>query len=159
MDKTQFSVFKYRHGDRLSIGLVRLLLIVLGLVAGILGLVLAFPVGAVLFVVPLVIYFSTPRKLLIGPRYLICGRAIVYYGNVVHVALDENEGILRLRSANDREFVLERGKFPTNARKTDKIARNKAAKFGKVSAKLIEKILRASPAVELVGISRAAYQH
>ena len=40
---------------------------------------------------------------------------------------------------------VERERFPTNARKKDKIAINKAAKFSKVSARIVEKVRRATP--------------
>ena len=48
-------------------------------------------------------------------------------------------------------FAIERERFPTNARKTAKIAANKEAKFAKVAEKLIAKIRHASPAVEVSG--------
>ena len=44
---------------------------------------------------------------------------------------------------------LERDKFPTNARKPDKITRNKATKFEKVSARIVEHVRKAAPATPL----------
>ena len=55
-------------------------------------------------------------------------------------------------SASGKQFVLERERFPTNARKTGKIAHNRAVKFDKVSAKIVEKVCKASPAVERLGV-------
>jgi hypothetical protein len=76
----------------------------------------------------------------------------VYYGNVRRLTLSQARDSLQVQSANGRVFVLERDKFPTSARKTDKIARNRAAKFDKVSGKIIEKVRKAVPNVELSGI-------
>jgi hypothetical protein len=78
--------------------------------------VLAFPFGAALWLVPLILWFSGPRQLQLGPRYLLCGNAIVYYGNVTRLTLSRAQGSLRLQSANGQVFVLERDKFPTGAR-------------------------------------------
>ena len=47
--------------------------------------------------------------------------------------------------------MLERDKFPTGARKADKIKKNKAAKFDKVSSKIIEKVKKAAPRVDMIG--------
>lgn len=92
-----------------------------------------------------------PRQLALGPRYLVCGEVIVYYGNVDKIVVDRDGGRLTLISASDRRFTIERERFPTGARKTHKIAANKAAKFAKVAAKLVEKVRHASPAVEVSG--------
>lgn len=158
MDLQKFSVFKYQHKGRGGISAQRWRAIKLTLGIALLAAAIFFPVGAVAFLLPLVAYATAPKMLYIGPRYLICGDAIVYFNNVSAMARDESAGTLRLVSANERGFVLERDKFPTNARKEHKIAANKAGKFAKASAKLIDKVLKASPQVELSGITRAASQ-
>jgi hypothetical protein len=101
--------------------------------------------------VPLIAWFSAPRQLLLGPRYLLCGNAIVYFGNVKRMTLTRSQGKLRLECTNGKAFVLERDKFPTGARKTDKIAKNKAKKFDKVSSKIMEKVRAASANVVMIG--------
>ena len=60
----------------------------------------------------------------------------------------------RLTIGELRDECDDRGiAFPTNARKSHKIAANKAAKFSKVSQKLIERVRHASPSVELSGVA------
>lgn len=154
MDTAPYVEYKYQHGDRAALSAARRFWLLAFLAVALLGSIFAFPAGIALWLIPLVIYASNAKKLYIGPRYLVCGQAIVYYANVLKVRLDEGEGTLALVCANDRAFVLDRAKFPTNARKSDKIARNKALKFGKVADKLIERVRRASPAAEFSGIAK-----
>mgnify|MGYP003491276646 CR=1 FL=1 len=46
--------------------------------------------------------------------------------------------------ANGESFALDRSKFPTGARTAAKLTKNKAAKFDKVSAKIIDKVTKAT---------------
>ena len=154
MTPTEFSQFKYQHSDTatrsparrwftgISFGLA-LLIFVSGY--------LVFPVSLVPLLVPLIAWTTASRQLLLGPRYLLCGKTIVYYANVNRLTLSGANGTLRLQSQNGKSFVLERDKFPTGARKADKIKKNKAAKFDKVSSKIIEKVRKAAPKVDLIG--------
>ena len=151
MTPTAFATFKYQHSDRISRSTQRMVFAGASLVVALLATALVFPFGAVLLLVPLVAWFSVPRQLLLGPRYLLCGNAIVYFGNVKRMTLARAQGKLRLECTNGRSFVLERDKFPTGARKADKIAKNKAKKFDKVSAKIMEKVRAASANVVLIG--------
>lgn len=154
MSAPSFATWKYQHpgpgyrsrGQRIAA--------VAFAAAGIVVAALGFFPALGLVVVALFVGFASRRKIAIGPRYLICGQAIVYYRNVARMQLDEGAGTLLLATAGDLSFVLERDKFPTNARKTPKVARNKAEKFAKVSRNLIAKVLRDAPAVETTGIPR-----
>jgi hypothetical protein len=102
--------------------------------------------GAVVAVAVLVLVLSRSQKVIaIGPRYLICGAQIVYFGNVTAAVLDVPNGRLRLTSASGHWFVLERRRFPTNARKPDKIARNTGAKFTRVADRILAAVRRAAP--------------
>lgn len=156
MDETRFASWKYNHPGAGYRTPGRLVGIAVSAVAAIVGLVAFLPIGIFLAALALAVAFSTSKKLLVGPRYAICGPSLVYYNNVVDMSLDEAAGILRLVSANQQSFVLERDKFPTNARKKDKIARNKAEKFAKVSRNLIGKVLRAAPQVRTNGVPHIA---
>ena len=146
-----FAVFKYKHGSRTGMSPQRRKWATGTTVLAAVGAAALFPGGLALFLVPLLIWLTVPRQLALGPRYLVCGEVIVYYGNVDKVVLDRDGGKLTLVSAGDRHFTIERERFPTGARKTHKIAANKATKFSKVAVKLIEKIRQASPAVEVSG--------
>lgn len=147
---TSFAQFKYPHGGRPLIGPVRRGVMYGGAVLALLATVLAFPLGAVLWLVPVVARLSAARYLQIGPRYLLCGDTIVYFGNVQRMVLARSEGRLSLYGADKgKPLVIERSKFPTNARKPDKIAKNKDTKFEKVSARIIEGVLKAAPGTPL----------
>jgi len=152
MDSTPtagFTHWKYKGGAAQPPGPLRRGLFYATLLIALVVAVAAFPAGLLALAVPLLIRFAVPRQIAIGPRYLLCGNDIVYFGNIDRVVLDEARGRMTLQAGERPCFVLEREKFPTNARKTDKIAANKAAKFAKVSGKLLERVRHASPAVEV----------
>lgn len=88
---------------------------------------------------------TTARYLVMAPRYLICGNQVIYFANVTRADLDSYHGQLRLVTGSGTTFTLERSRFPTGARKPEKIANNTQAKFGKVSQKLLETIRRCAP--------------
>ena len=152
MTPTEFAIFKYEHTDPASLSPLRRRFFFVSLAVAAAATLIMFPFGASLFVVPVVARLLVPRQLPLGPRYLVCGKAIVYYANVKRLVLSRAQGSLRLQSANGQVFVLERDRFPTGARKADKIARNKADKFDKVSTKIVEKVRRAAADVRLVGV-------
>ena len=147
MDQPQLAVFKYKHGGRASLSGKRKAFLVASLILALVLAILAFPAGLLACIVPLIAYFGGPRTLCVGPRYLICGDEIVYYANVKQLKLSEAAGSLSLQTASGKTLLIERAKFPTNARKANKIAANQAAKFNKVSAKIVDKVRRAAPAL------------
>lgn len=151
MTPTEFATFNYQHADRTNPSPKRRWFVYGCLAVAVLATLLAFPVGAATLLVPLIAWLSAPRQLQLGPRYLLCGKSIVYYANVKRVVQSTAKGSLQLQSANGQMFVLERDKFPTGARKADKIAKNKAAKFDKVSAKIIEKVRKANSDADVSG--------
>ena len=152
MTPTEFSTFKYQHADSVSRSKQRKIFALASLVVAVAVIVLTgSPVGIFLLVVPAFAWFSVPRQLLLGPRYLLCGNAIVYFGNVKRMTLTRSQGKLRLECTNGKAFVLERDKFPTGARKKDKIAKNKAKKFDKVAGKIMDKVRAASANVVMMG--------
>ena len=151
MTPTEFASFKYQHADRATRSRKRLIFVGLSLVVALAIAGFAFPAGALALLVPLIAWLSASKQLQLGPRYLLCGNTIVYYGNVRRLTLARAQGSLRVQSVNGQVFVLERDKFPTSARKTDKVAKNKAAKFDKVSGKIIDKVRQTGAQVERVG--------
>ena len=155
MDTKKFSAFKYAHPGGTSISTRRLRVVQAVVAIAVVAGIAFFPAGFLALLIPLAIYLSTPKMLYVGPRYLICGQRIVYFGNVSAITLDESGGRLRLESVSGSPFLLERDKFPSNARKSDKIAANKAKKFEKVSARVIEMIVKISPEVARDGIKHS----
>ncbi len=153
MDLKKFSAFKYNHVGSADLSPRRWHAVYIALAAAVMAAIAAFPFGFLVFLVPLGIFFSVPKRLYIGPRYLICGGVLIYFSNVVRLALDQAAGTLTVISANKNSLVLKRDSFPTNARKSFKIAANKAAKFDKVSARIIGKVRQAAPAADVVGVS------
>ncbi|HSP78201.1 MAG TPA: hypothetical protein VLQ93_06710 [Myxococcaceae bacterium] len=155
MDRKKFAVIKYDHGERMSLGVARRVwLAVLGVLA--VGLLFVFfPLSLVLGLVALVLVIAPPsRQLCLGPRYLICGTKILYYANIQRLALEAERGRLVLESSTGQFLVLEQDRFQTNARKPDKIAANKAARFKKVAQKLVRHVRHASPDAELTGVGK-----
>ena len=155
MTPTEFAQFKYQHADAAVRSVARLWFVGISLGVGLFLLSMrSVPLPLALFAmaVPAVAWFSASRHLLLGPRYLLCGKAIVYYANVKHLSLSRTSGTLRVQSNNGQSFVLERDKFPTAARKAAKIKKNKAAKFDKVADKIIEKVRKAAPGADLSGV-------
>ena len=155
MTPTEFAQFKYQHADAAVRSVARLWFMGISLGVGLILLSMrSVPLPLALFAmaVPAVAWFSASRHLLLGPRYLLCGKAIVYYANVKHLSLSRTSGTLRVQSNNGQSFVLERDKFPTAARKAAKIKKNKAAKFDKVADKIIEKVRKAAHGADLSGV-------
>lgn len=97
----------------------------------------------------LILLFYRPRKLLIGPRYLISGGEIVYFANIQRVDRDDVAGFLTLTPATGAPLIINRDKFPTNARKADKIKRNRANKFAKVAERIIVHVRAANPTADI----------
>lgn len=147
MDESRFATWKYDHQGPGSRSRLQYWFAAGFFAASLLARQI-WPLAIFLFVVTVIILLVTRKKLLINARYLICGAQIIYFANVVRVERDDGAGKLRLVSVNGSKFLLERDKFPTNARKADKIARNKADKFDKVAKHLIERVRRASPSAE-----------
>lgn len=139
-----FARFKYKHADAVELTPARRRAFWIALPVALLVALVFFPLGLGALAVPLLLRFGVQRELLIGPRYLVCGSSIVYYGNVDRVEIDRAAGRLTLMSEGGKRLVLERERFPTNARKRDKIAANQAAKFNKVADKLADKVRHAS---------------
>ena len=149
LEQPQLATFKYKHGTRARLSTQRKVFMAIGLLlAGMLSFV-AFPFAIAAGLVSLIVFFARGRTLAVGPRYLICGDEIVYYANVTQMALNEGQGRLDLTLSSGKRFTLEREQVPTGARKAPKIAANQAAKFNKVSSRIIEKVRRAKP--ELAG--------
>lgn len=155
MTPIEFSTVKYQHSDGTQRSKLRVWVTAACLGGAALSSAFSmFPLGIVLLVVALIAWFSAPRQLLLGPRYLLCGNSIVYFGNVKQMDLSSAQGKLRLDCKNGTSFVLERDKFPTGARKADKIKKNKAAKFDKVSSKIMEKVRTATANAVRTGKSK-----
>ena len=158
MATPDLTIFKYQHADRVVSPGVAWAAFLAFLALAALGIFLLGPPGIALIVVGVLVFgFAWPkRRLCVGMRYLICGNTVVYYGNVRKMVLTHGKGNeLALHWGKNSVFTLERERFPTNARKAEKIQKNKAAKFDKVSNGIIRRVLLAAPTVELVGIDRA----
>ncbi len=144
--------FKYQHGDAGTLPRGRKIAAIVLAVAAVVALFIVLPLGLILAVVALILLFVRDKKLRLAPRYLLCGNTLIYYGNVTRLQLSSAAGTLLIETANGQRFMLDRDKFPTNARKAPKIAANKAAKFAKVSGKIVEKVRSAAPNADIQGI-------
>jgi hypothetical protein len=159
MDATRFSVMNYHHDGPRERGRVSRTLSTVLLLAAVAIAALNFPhpaMAAALF--PLAFWLvlvltAGQQRLYLGSRYLLCGARIVYFGTVRQIELDAAAGWMKLVRGDGQSFVLERERFPTGARKTDKIALNKAAKFDKAATRILARVLRVVPGVTLHGVS------
>lgn len=88
------------------------------------------------------------KPLLIASRYLILGDRIVYYRTVSSAIMDTGMQTLTLGMARGKSVIIAAERFPTNARKPDKIKNNKTAKFRKVADKIINRLHALSPDCE-----------
>jgi hypothetical protein len=104
-------------------------------------LLLLIPVGVFVYVKR----SGCNKPLLIASRYLILDDRIVYYQNVSHAHLNKEKQTLTIYSDRGKNLVIAADKFPTNARKPDKIRINKSAKFEKISERIITKLQSVSP--------------
>ena len=146
------AAFKYKHGDPGKISKARTIGAGALALLGVVSLFFVFQIAAFFLIVAAFLFFKREKKLLIGPRYLLCGNSLVYFANVTRLRYAETEGRLSVECASGKTFVLDRDKFPTGARKADKIKRNKAAKFTKVAGKIVDKVRTAATNAELVGV-------
>ena len=153
-----FVVFKYQHPDPLVKSWVVWVAFWSLLLLFAAAIFFTGPFGIVLTVIgAIVIGKKWPkRQINLGPRYFVCGDTVAYYKNVQRMAM--RPGHLVLFWGDKQSFKLEQQRFPTNARKQQKISANKAQKFAKVSYRIIDRVLAESPKVELVGIDRKTRQ-
>ena len=154
----KLGTFKYDHDDRIPMGWVNWLAGLLCLPLIVAAFTVAAPLGFVAIVATLIfLAIRIPKKQIrLGTRYAIVGNTIVYFRNVRKMEFKAGHD-LTLYWGTDRRLRIEQSRFPTGARKAEKIAKNKAAKFEKVSGKIIDRVLSASPTVALTGIDRRAY--
>ena len=148
MDTSRFNTWKYRHDGPGLRQRWQLPLAAIGFIVSLAAIslpFLAFPA----FIIALLALFVTSRKILLGSRYLICGGDIIYYANVQRIDRDNVAGRLSLSLPDAVPFTLEREKFPTNARKADKIRRNRDAKFAKVADRIVLHVQAANPAADI----------
>jgi len=145
----EFARYKYRSSATTFNPLVAV-----AVVATIAALVAmrATPWALTLLVIPLVIVIRLVRAgsnnlLLIGSRYVIVGSGIVYYQNIARVHLDRERRTLTLTSSRGNTLVLAAERFPTNARKPDKIRLNTGAKFDKAVEKILQRLKEINPDV------------
>ncbi|HYO69798.1 MAG TPA: hypothetical protein VEU33_27350, partial [Archangium sp.] len=142
---------KYDHGEpvRLS-GARRAWLALVAAVA--VGSLFVFPLLSVILLIVIFVVIHQPMRLYVGPRYLICGKKILYYANIQKVSMEAGEGRLILKSSTGRVLVIEQDRFQTGARKPDKIVANKEARFQKVAQKIVRHVRRAAPHAVLTGV-------
>lgn len=149
-------IFRYSHKDKLSFTFKQKFIITILIIFSIFFYLIFFPVMIAFLILTLIytLIVFPKRNIYLTSRYLICGNTIFYYQNINKISLNSNSGTLHIYSDGKEIFKLEKELFPTNARKTDKIANNKNNKFKKVSDKIINKIMESSPDVEIHGVSR-----
>jgi hypothetical protein len=148
MEPREFAIYGYQLDNRMN----KLVGVAIGAVF------VAIPCAAysrwflLLLLVPVGVFVyikrsGIARPLLIASRYVILGDRIIYYRNVTRACLDKEKQTLTINPARGAELVISAEKFPTNARKPDKIRINKTAKFEKVADKIIARLRETSPEI------------
>ncbi len=151
MDRKKFAVIKYDHGERVGLSTARKLCFVVFVVLA-LGSVFIFFPASIFLGVAAAFAAKQPKEIYVGPRYLICGNKVLYYANIQKVILERDVGQLTLESSTGQVLMLDQYRFQSNARKLDKIAAHKEARFNKVALKIVDRVQRASPNAQLKGI-------
>ena len=154
---TPLATFKYDHGDKNPWSWVNWVSALAIVAVAIAGFSVVPPLGIVSLILLTLLWarWLPKRQIRLGIRYAIVGNTIVYFRNVRKMEL--RDGHLTLHWGKDQVLQIERSRFPTNARKDEKIAKNKAAKFEKVCERIIRRVLQAAPGVQLAGIDREAH--
>lgn len=140
-----FAIFKYQPVDKKGIQNYGMALLLVPICIGVFFVRWWLGMGmAVLIVVLWLRHLRADVDLGIGPRYIICGRTLVYFRNITEVHLASNSS-LRLVSCTGKHLQIDLARFPTNARKADKIEKNRQAKFAKVTQKIFIKLAEQAP--------------
>jgi hypothetical protein len=156
MGELNFTSYKYNHGRAQPISRGQVILLTVAVMLIPIAFILFVPFGICVTIMLIAIFFKSRKSLLcIAPRFLTCGPTILYYRNITKIVLQKEPGQLTL-FCGDESLRITQDKFPTGARKPDKIKANTEAKFKKVSDRIIGKVLKVTPDVKLVGIDRAA---
>lgn len=150
MEEPRFATWKYEYKGPGQRNKLQNWLAAAAFAGGLFAWKILIPLAIFLFLIGLIAILFRRKKLMVSPRYVLCGERIVYFANVARIERNDAHGRLCLVSANGSRLDIERDKFPTNARKPDKVLRNKAAKFVKVADHLVERVRRAAPTAEIV---------
>lgn len=90
------------------------------------------------------------HKIFIGNRYVIIGEKIIYYNNLAGIQISgDGSRIYEMISKTNKSYKIELDRFPTNARKSWKIEKNKKDKFEKITTKISNNIQKRAPHVSI----------
>lgn len=147
MESREFALYSYQLDSTMN-SLVGSAIVALFLAIG--GAAALTPWSLLLLLIPVAVFVYVKRSgcskpLLIASRYLILGERIIYFRNVSRAVLDNDKQTLTLSSNTGKSVIIAAEKFPTNARKPDKIRINKGDKFRKVSDKIMARVRALSP--------------
>lgn len=92
-------------------------------------------------------------RISLGPRYMTCGKKIVYYRNINKLEVHEQQGYILISYGSGQSLKILRENFPTKARKADKIRINQQAKFLKLKEKVLSRVRYFAPQAQLVGVN------
>lgn len=87
------------------------------------------------------------HKILVGNRYVIIGEKVIYYNNLAGVQFGSE--YYEMITKTNKRYKIEMERFPTNARKSWKIEKNRKTKFEKITTKISENITKCSPNVTI----------
>ena len=149
MAAKEFAEYKYGTATNYSKGILNF--IAVSLAIGIIFTAINLnPFAIALILIPIIIIVlnkgSAPgNSILIGERYLIIGNNVIYYNNIEKAKHDKNSEKLILSTGDGKSFEINAASFPTNARKPEKIKKNKTDKFQKTLDKIFARLKEKSP--------------
>lgn len=141
MAAKEFAEYKYNAGVASGKTFKYVLIWLLAIGVFVLCIALVMPVLLALLIVPVVLGVfnarsASPNSILIGGRYLVVGNDVVYYNNIDKAHIDKKNRVFTIKTGLGKTVEIKAENFPTDARKPDKIANNKAGKFDKVAEKI-----------------------
>jgi hypothetical protein len=149
MAAKEFPEYKYESGVKSGRGLTIFIIIALSFAILIAGVSLS-PIILILFVIPIYLAVrnaqsGNPDIIYITDRYLIVGNKVIYFSNINESKLDKEKSIMTISTVDGNTIQIGASHFPTNARKPEKIAKNKKDKFIKATERISARLKELSP--------------
>lgn len=143
MEIKEFAAWKYDTGSHIK-GWFIAALILSAIISVVLGANIS-PFFFILLLIPVAIAIHLWRAeyektLMVTNRYIIIGENIVYFSNVSNARLNRQAETLEIISGKGKSMVVSSAKFPTNARKPDKIKLNRSNKFNKIADRIVARL-------------------
>jgi hypothetical protein len=152
MAAKEYPEYKYESGAKSGSGSRVLIITILTITILIVGINL-FPLLLILMVIPVylivkVVQSANQDIIYITDRYMIVGSKVIYFSNINDSKLDKEKSIMTISTVDGNTIQIGASHFPTNARKPEKIAKNKKDKFIKATERISARLKEVSPGTQ-----------